>query len=73
MTGPYRNNWSHACELAGGREYVYVLVSDYTHAVYARPLCLKSEAVEAFNMFRAAEESESRKWIQEITTDNTRK
>src|SRR5258706_7975306 len=27
--------------LARGREYVYVVVDDYTEAVYTRPVCLK--------------------------------
>ena len=51
-------------------EYVYVVVDDYTRAVYARPLRLKSAAVEAFKAFRVAVEDESWKRIWEIMTDN---
>jgi len=44
--------------LAGRREYEYVVVDDYTRAVYTRPLRLKSEAADAFKSFRAATENE---------------
>ena len=70
---PYRHSRSHACCAAGGREYEYVVVDDYTRAVFTRPLRLKSEAVEAFKAFRAAAENDSGKRIREIMTDNTRK
>ena len=37
----------------GGWEYVYVVVDDYTRAVYTKSLRLKSEAVEVFKAFKA--------------------
>ena len=57
---------------AGSREYVYVVMDGHTRAVYTRPLCLKSEAVEAFKVFKAAAENESGKKIRKIMTDNAR-
>ena len=57
---------------AGGREYVYVIVDDYTRAVYTKPLRLKSEAAEAFKSFKAIAENESGKRIREVLTDNAR-
>ena len=57
---------------AGGREYLYVVVDDYSQAVYTRPLRLKSEAVDTFKTFKAAAELESGKKLHEIMTDNTR-
>jgi hypothetical protein len=35
-----------------------------------RPLCLKSEAVDGFRMFKAAVEDGSRKKLREVITDN---
>ena len=57
---------------AGGREYEYIVVDDYTHAVYTRPLRLKSEAPKAFKIFKAVAvaENESQKRLREIMTDN---
>ena len=55
--------------LAGEREYVHVVVDDYSHAVYTRPLCLKS----VVEVFRVAAENKSEKRIQEIMMDDTRK
>ena len=53
-----RVSWVHiniagpvAITLASGREYVYIVVDDYTRAVYA--------AIEAFKEFKAAAESMS--------------
>ena len=57
---------------AGGKEYRYIVVGDYTRAVYARPLRLKSEAQEAFKLFKAVAENESQIRMREILTDNTR-
>ena len=57
---------------AGGREYIYVIVDDYTRAVHTKPLRLKSEAADAFKSFKAAAENESGKRIREVLTDNTR-
>ena len=51
---------------AGGREYVCVVVGDYTRAEYTRLLRLKSEIVEAVQAFRAAAENESGKRNWEI-------
>ena len=58
-----------AIVLAGEREYVYVVVDDYSRAVYTSPLCLKS-AVQVFKAFRVAAENESEKRIREITMDD---
>ena len=58
---------------AGGRLYLYVAVDDCTRAVYTRPLFLKSEAPEAFRVFRAAAENEYGKQLREVLTDNVRK
>lgn len=55
---------------ASGREYVHIAVAVCTDVVYARPLCLKSEAVKAVNAFRVAAGKESEKRIREIITDN---
>ena len=55
---------------AGGKEYVYVVVDDFSRAVYTQPLHLKSEAVTAFKVFRAAAELESGKRLREVMTDN---
>ena len=54
----------------GGREYLYVVMDDCTRTVYAKPLRLKSEAIEAFKAFKAAAENESGKKIQEVMMDN---
>ncbi len=59
--------------LARGRGYVYVVVDHYTHVIYTRRLCLKSEAVKAFKAFRAAAENESGKKIRGVMMDNVRK
>jgi len=55
---------------AGGRLYLYIAVDNYTHAVYTRPLFLKSEAPEVFKAFRAATENESGKRLCEVMTNN---
>ncbi len=57
--------------LAGEREYVYVVVDDYTGAVNTWPLRIKS-AVEVFKAFRVTPENESEKRIREIMMDNVR-
>ena len=57
---------------AGGREYVYVIVDDYTRDVYMKSLRLKSEAVEAFKEFKAVAERNSGMKLCEVMTDNTR-
>ena len=56
---------------AKAREHVYAVVDDYTRRVYTRRLRPKSEAVEAFKVFRAAAENESGKRNWEVMTDNT--
>ena len=56
--------------LASGREYMYIVVDDYTRAVYARLLRFKSVAIEAFKALKAAAENESGKGIREAMTDN---
>ena len=58
---------------AGGKEYEYIIVDDYSRAVYTRPLRLKSDAPEAFKKFKAAAENESQKRMREVMTDNARK
>ena len=55
---------------AGGKEYEYIAVDDYTRAVYTQPPRLKSAAPEAFGVFKAVAENESQKRMCEITTDN---
>ena len=57
---------------ASGRDYEYIVVDDYTRAVYTRPLRLRSEAPEAFKAFKAVAENESQKRMREIMTDNAR-
>jgi len=46
---------------AGGKEYEYIVVDDYSRAVYTRPLRLKSDTLEAFKIFKAAAEKDSQK------------
>ena len=58
--------------LGGEREYVHVVVDDYSRAVYTRPLCLKS-AVEVFKVYRVAAKNKSEKRIRQIMMDDTRK
>ena len=55
---------------AGGREYMYVIVDDYTQAVYTKPLCLKLEAVEVFKAFQVEVERASGNKLCEVMTDN---
>ena len=57
---------------AGGKEYLYVVVDDYTRAVHTRALRLKSEAVEAFKDFKAVVENASGYKLCEVMTDNAR-
>jgi len=57
--------------LAGEREYGYVVVDDYSRAVYRRPLRLKL-AVDVFTLFQVAAENETERRIQEIMMGNTR-
>jgi len=57
---------------AGGRAYLFVVVDDYSGVVYTRPLWQKSEAAEAFKVFEAVAEAESRKRMREVFTDNPR-
>ena len=57
---------------AGEKVYLYLVVDNYTRAVYVKPLTLKSEAVDAFRAFRAVAENESGKKIREVMTDNAR-
>ena len=46
--------------LAGVRSYMYIVVDNYTHTVYTKALCFKSEAVEVFKTLRVAAETKSR-------------
>ena len=57
---------------AGGKEYAYIIVDDHTRAVYMKPLKHKSDAPEAFKVFKAAAENESGRTIREVMTDNAR-
>ena len=57
---------------AGGKEYEYIVVDDYSRAAYTRPLRLKPNAPEAFKIFKAAAENESQKRMREVMTDNAR-
>jgi len=52
---------------ASGKEYEYIVVDDYSRAVYMRPLRLKWDAPEAF---KASVENESEERMREIMTDN---
>ena len=54
---------------AGGKEYEYIVVDDYTRAVDTRPLLLKSEVP---GVFQAVAENKSQKRKREIMTDNAR-
>jgi len=56
----------------GGHCYVYVVVDDYSRAVYSWPLHVKSEAPEAFKLYKASAEKSSGKKIWEVMTDNAR-
>ena len=58
---------------AGGREYVYVIVDNYTQVVYTKLLCLKSEAVEVFKVFQAEVERASGNKLCEVMTDSMHK
>ena len=55
---------------AGGKEYEYVVVDDYSRVVFTHPLRHKSEAPEVFKIFKAAAENESGKKLREVMTDN---
>jgi hypothetical protein len=55
---------------AGGKEYEYIVVDDHSWAVYTWPLQHKSEAPEAFKIFKAAAENESQKRVCKVMTDN---
>ena len=46
---------------AGGKEYEYIVVGDYTRAVYMWPPRLMSEAPEAFKAFRITQRTNPRK------------
>jgi len=52
---------------AGGKDYEYIVVNDYSRVVYTCPWRLKPDAPEAFKIFRAATEHKSHK------KDNARK
>jgi len=54
----------------GGHRYIYVVIDDYSHAVYSQPLRVKSEAPEAFKLYKASAEKSSGKKIREVMTDN---
>ena len=50
---------------------MYVIVDDYTQAVYTKPLRLKSEAVKVFKAFQAEVERALGNKLCEVMTDNT--
>ena len=52
---------------------MYVIVDNYTQAVYTKPLRLKSEAVEVFKAFQAEVERASGNKLCEVMMDNARK
>ena len=56
---------------AGGREYMYVIVDNYTQAVYTKLLCLKSEAIEVFKAFQVEVERALGNKLCEVMMDNT--
>ena len=55
---------------AGGQAYLFVVVNDYSRAVYTRPLRQKSEAADVFQVFKVVVETESGKKMHEVLTDN---
>ena len=55
---------------AGGKEYLYVIVDDYTRMVHTKALRLKLEAVEAFREFKAGVERVLGNRLCEVMTDN---
>jgi hypothetical protein len=55
------------------KEYEYVVMDDHTRMVYMRPLHLKSEAVDAFQTFKAVAEGKLGKRLREVMTDNASK
>ena len=64
--------------ISDGNETLSVLIRTFceqkcadSRAVYKRPLRLKLEAAEAFEMSKTAAENESRMRLREIMTDNT--
>jgi len=57
---------------AGRKEYEYIVVDDYSRAVYTRPLRHKSDAPEAFKIFKAAAENESQERMREVMTGDPR-
>jgi len=57
---------------AGRKEYEYIAVDDYSRAVYTCLLKHKSDAPEAFKIFKATAERESSKKMRKVMTDNTR-
>jgi len=59
-------------KLAGGKEYEYIVVDDYTRAVDTRSLRLKWEVRGAFKVFQAVAENKSQKRMREIITDSAR-
>jgi len=57
---------------AGGKEYGYIVVDEYSRTVYTRQLRLKPNAPEAFKVFKAGAENESRRRMRECMMDNAR-
>jgi len=56
----------------GGKEYEYIVVDDYSRAIYTRPLRLKLDEPEAFKIFQAAAENRSQKRMREVMTEKAR-
>ena len=50
---------------------MYVIVDNYTQAVYTKLLCLKSEAVEVFKAFQVEVERALGNKLCEVMMDNT--
>ena len=58
-------------EISWGKQYEYI--DGYSRAaVYTRPLRLKPNAPEAFEILKAAAENNSQQRMREVMTDNAR-
>ena len=56
---------------SSGCHYIYVVMDDYSCAVYSHLLHLKLEAFDAFKMFKAVVENELGRRIHKVMTNNT--
>ena len=57
---------------AGGKLYEYMVMDNYSRAVYTCPLRSKSDVPVAFKVFKATTENESQKKSHEVMTDHVR-